>query len=142
MSSKRFVDLSLAIAQDLLSNPSDMIPRIDYKSHIDGVERMMQKKNLKEQAARSNHLILFLFKPALIRHVGPRNIFYKAPTWTGKVPFFHPRGERVVGIDAWSWDTGNIATLINTDIHIDRHHRHGFYRACNGAQTACNTFFR
>ena len=40
MSSKRFVDLSLAIAPDLLSDPPDMIPKIDYKNHVDGVKQM------------------------------------------------------------------------------------------------------
>jgi kynurenine formamidase len=40
MRRKRFIDLSIRIESGLPSDPSDMIPKIDYVSHSQGSERM------------------------------------------------------------------------------------------------------
>ncbi|MFB3925115.1 MAG: cyclase family protein [Syntrophales bacterium] len=40
MSRLRFVDLSISIESDIPSDPSMMIPRIDYMDHVQGAEQM------------------------------------------------------------------------------------------------------
>ncbi|MDI6776083.1 MAG: cyclase family protein [Syntrophales bacterium] len=40
MSRKRFIDLSIAIESGLPSDPPMMIPKIDYRDHMEGAEQM------------------------------------------------------------------------------------------------------